>query len=219
VSPLLLLPLLTGCQKDEATAFPAGLEPLEDNQAPAPQGTDADPWPEQVEVVSGETDDWVYAHARGYVHAPVATVWAALRDPAVIVDRRRVTSYTSTDVDDPDYDFVYDIDHLVEDIVTVEYIVQYRHGVWEGTVDDPSSAAFRWQKTEGSSFVEALEGSGQVEGGVDPDDPDAVTEVQLIEHLTAALSEPEEVAQFLQDVFDNVVSVAHGGEPLDFPAE
>jgi hypothetical protein len=209
--------LALGCAGEEDTPFPDGLSPLEDNLAPAPTGTADDPWPEAVEVVSGTAEDWVYAHARGYVHAPVDAVWAALRDPDVIVDRRRVSAYSTTEVDDPAYDYAYRVDHTVEDIVTVEYVVEYRHGVWEGSLEAPLSAAFRWQKIEGSSFIELLEGSGLVAAVEDPDAVE-VTEVQLIEHLGAALTEPEEIALYLQDVFDSAVSVAHGGEPVEFPA-
>ena len=85
---LLLAAWAAGACRNREVAFPVGLEPLETNTAPWPQGSANDPYPEELSMVSGE-DDWLWAHARGYVKAPLLTTWEALRDLDVDVDRRR----------------------------------------------------------------------------------------------------------------------------------
>lgn len=194
---LLALALACGSKPVE---FPDGLEPLEENTAPAPEG---DGWPETLSVVSGDDGDLHWTHARGYVQVAAADVVAVVQDPEVGVDRRRVASFEVTPDTEPAYEVSYSVHTVVEDIVTVEYDLGWRHGaVGEDTWGT------RWQKTDGDSLVELIEGS-LVTLAVD----DAATEVQFEYHLKAALTSTEDTESYLSDFYASVVAAAHG-DPL-----
>jgi hypothetical protein len=200
---------IASCKGNSSSNFPAGLEPLDPtNQAPAPAGTPTDPHPEAVESVTGETDDYVWAHAHGYVHASLEQTWEAMRDPAVCVDRRKVDQWDVTQDDEPSYKYSYLIHDLVHSIVTVEFFVGWRHDVFEGTADAPTAVAARFQKVYGTDYIEAMSGS-ILARKID----DTTTELELIEHLKAHAQGPGTAESTMKDYFASVVARVHG-QPL-----
>ena len=204
------LVLLSGCWGDETVLFPPGLEPVTPvNEAVYPVGDAADPYPERLEVAltyaEGVAGRPPSVHARGYVHAPLSAVWEALRTPDVSADRRNFESYTvETDVE-PEYDFSYRIHAVVQDIVTVRYTTTFRHGVFEGTVQDPVSILEAWQKTEGSTIIRELRGSA-VARAISPD----VTAIELMQFSRTPASNHPDNEAYLRDVYDAVVALSHG---------
>jgi hypothetical protein len=180
--------------------FPDGLEPLEENLAPPPEGSED--WPETLSLVSGE-DDFNWTHGRGYVREAVETVIAAVEDPDVGVDRRRVASWDVEMDTEPEYDVSYAVHTVVEDIVTVEYDLAWRHGIVSDGV-----LGTRWQKTEGDALIDLIEGSL-----VTAETVNGVTEVQFIYHLQAPMTSTEDTEQYVSDFYASILAVAHG-EPL-----
>ena len=202
---LVPLLLMVGCQGTVVTEFPAGLEPLEDLVVEAPEGDGRDAFPETVNILSGETEDYYWGQAVGYVHAPISDVWAATQNPDVNVDRLRVDEWvTETDIE-TEFDVAYQIAHTVYDVLTVEWTVEWRHGAVSGSAEAPEAVGIRWQKVEGTTFITTLEGSIAL-FEVD----EAVTEVQIIEHLSALQSSEEEIVNYFSDMYAEIVSVARG---------
>jgi len=208
LAPLLFAIVATGCFSEEETAFPPGLEPLEENVAPAPEPTATETFPEelvtvrQIAPVSPRTPS---VHARGFVRAPLVVVWEALRDPDVGADRRTFSEWSSTPDVEPGYDYSYVIHSVIENIIVVEYDVTWRHGVVEGTLAAPTVASAVWQKTAGSTAISDLRGSvvlTQVSPGV--------TEVSIIEYLRAVASDHGNIESFLNDMFRELVALSHG---------
>ena len=195
----------TGCDSDEPTEFPSGLEPLEVCTAPAPDPIEGDATPEDVRFVLGTEDEYSWVHGRGFVHKPLAETWAAMRDPEVSVDRREVDEWTVEHGVETEYDFSYVIHNTVNDIITVEFDITWRQGVVEGTVEAPELVGGRFQKTFGTTFIELLSGS-IVARAVD----DSTTEIELIEHLKATGKGADTAQSFLRDYFTSVVAKAHG---------
>ena len=193
-----------GCRK-AIEDFPEGLEPLEENLAPSPAGRSDDPYPESLSLVSGTEDTYDWAHGRGYVHASLTDTWDALRDPAVDVDRRRVQEYTVSELDLGEYDDHYLIHNVSHDIIDVEFDIEWRHGAVEGTVDAPELVYIRWMKIDGSTYVKLLEGSAILTPV-----GNAVTEVQLIEHLDTIGTGPEDVESFFTDMYDEILAWKDG---------
>lgn len=195
--------LAGGCFSDQKTKFPPGLEPLEEDLAEPPVSQD-EPYPEQLSLRRG-SDDWDWVHARAYVHAPLARTWEALRDPLVDVDDGRVDDWSITyDVEDG-YDYSYRIHNVSEDIITVEFDITWRHGAVEGTVDAPELVAIRYQKTNGTEFIDMLRGSIVLR----PVD-DEVTELEMVEHLQAAAGGTPEIEAYFNDVFSDTLAFVHG---------
>lgn len=205
---MILIVGLLACQKNVATPFPAGLEPLSDCTAGFPGGEGAQP--EEALATSGEGDGHLYAHVCGYVHAPVETVWEAIQDPDVVTDRRRITEYELVGTDlDPDYDVSFRLHYLVEDILTVEYDVEWRQGVWEyGDQGQVQSVAARFQKVEGSSLIELIEGSVVLAAT-----EDGHTSFELISHHQSLGYTADELQLKATDLYDSVVAFSHG-DPL-----
>lgn len=200
----LTLLLCTACFGSSETPFREGLEPLEDMVVDAP----AD-FVEDYATATGEADEWKWGQLRGYVHADLTDVWDAYKIDDVVVDRQRVTSWSSTTDVEPEFDFSMAIDHVVEDTVTVEYVVNWRHGGAGGTAEAPEKVSIRWQKTSGSDLITLLEGSVALL----PTDEDRVVEVQMVEHLKAPLTNTDDILRLLEGIYADVVATVHG-EPL-----
>jgi hypothetical protein len=198
---------LAGCFGEEVTAFPEGLEPLEASRAPSPVAP-GEPWKESVALVSGETDEFGWVHARGHVLADLPTTWAALRTPEATIDRRQVDEWTVVRDTEPEYAFSHAVDHVVRSIVTVRYRVNWRSGPVEGSVEAPEVVAARFQKTDGSVLISILRGS-VVAREVAP----GVTELEVVEHLSTAQGGTERIETYLRDLFASVRARARG-EPL-----
>jgi hypothetical protein len=203
-----LVPLMVGgCFGNETTAFPDGLMPLEEARVDPPSPTDGDPHPEEVRLISGETSRFEFAHARGYVHASLPDVFAALQTPEVVIDRRGVDRYSVTHDVEPDYPVSFVVHNEVDDVITVEFDVTWRMGIVEGGNDTPMLVAATFSKTWGTTIIGILRGS-ILARYVEPE----VTELELVEHLDAPGGIGPVVA-YLQDVHANVVAHVRG-EPL-----
>lgn len=205
--PLLVLALgLAACGgKSETTEFPEGLEPLEDMKADYPDGRTGDSWPETLNVVSGDDEDYAWSHACGYIAAPIAEVWAAFAEPDNVVDRRRVQEWDVTWDVEEGYDVSFELANTSYDIVTVEFDIDWREGVVDGTVDDPSTVGLRWQKVSGTDLIDLLEGSAVLQ-----EMDDETTAVEMIEHLETIGSDSTDTEAYLSDLFASVVAVVHG---------
>ncbi len=200
-----LIALSSGCFGNEETIFPPGLEPLEDTTAPLPDGTPTDPYPEMLNLVTGETPEYHFAHAHGYVAAPLETVYEALSTPDVCTDFRQTSRHT-VDLDvEPEYDRSFVIHYEVDQFITIGFDVTWRHGIVEGPNDRPDITAHTFQKTYGTTFISLMRGS-IVARRVD----DTTTELELVEHINAASGGSDNIAQFLRDYYANVVAISHG---------
>lgn len=198
--------LATGCFDNVATEFPPGLEPFEVNEAPAPAPRDGDMYPEELTFVRKRWSGGVPSvHARAYVQTDVATTFAAVRNPLAGADRREAVTFTwEEDVDDT-VPFSHRSHLVIPDVVTVEFDLTWRSDVVEGTIEEPSITATKWQKTFGSTAITLLEGSvvcREVEPGV--------TELEIQYHLDALGSGHDTIEAYLTGYFDSIVALAHG---------
>ena len=197
-----------GCFGEEVSEFPEGLEPLGENMLAGP-GTADDPTPEAYEVMGTEGGRFDLVLGRGYIHAPLAQVWAAYRDPAVGADRRTSPDWSSTPIPDTEYDDSYVVHHVANDVITVEWDVTWRHGLVMGTAEEPELVAIRWQKTGGSTLIRVIEGSLLLR----PAGDGSVTEVELVYHASAIGAGLDTFERYMQDIFNDAVATTHG-DPL-----
>jgi hypothetical protein len=217
--PLLALVILSGCFDNVETAFPEGLEPWEDpNEAPPPEATESDPYPEEIVFVRDTYRRANSVHARAYVQADVAATFAAVRHPLAGADRRPAVTFTYELDVEPEYEHSHRSHLVVPDIVTVEFDLTWRSGVVEGTVVDgmevPTITATRWQKTSGTTAITTLEGSIVCRRVTDD-----VTELQIQYHLNAVGSGYETIESYLRGYFDSILLLAHGTAPEDLPPQ
>ena len=187
---------LLACGSKE-TVFPAGLEPLAPNAAVSP-----DDGSESVDVVLGSDESFDWANARGTIHAPLADVWVALKQPDTTVDRRAVDEWTTEFDVEPEYDVSYVVHTRVVDLVTIEYDLTWR----QGAIDEDVIAA-RWQKTDGASIIDLLEGSVVLTA------VDEGTSVEIVEHLQTPADEADRLNSFFTDLWASLVAASHG-DPL-----
>ncbi len=206
--PLLAaLALLPGCWGNKEMDFPPGLEPLGTNTAPWPEPAGGQDYPQSIELVSGE-DDFIWVHARAYVHADLATTWEALRDPEVNADRRRLASWEVTYDVPQEYDYCYRLHVVVEDIVTLEWDLDWNHGVINGSLEEPEAVGIRWFKSDGSSLIDMQAGSisaTQLD--------EEVTALEIIYQIDAPVTTEDDLLEFVGDLYGDVVAWVHG-EPL-----
>ena len=205
--------LLVGCGGPDPVTFPSLLEPLEEISVAPPEGTAADPYPEEVAWDSGDDGERGWIHARGYLHATMQEAWASLRDERVFIDHRKITEYELEELEPGDYDYVYLVSNTVDDILTVEFDVEWRHSASPPGSSSPSSVAVRWQKTEGTGFISLLQGSVLF---FPPEEGGDVVEVQIIEHLSAAQDQEENAVQYVLDLYERWRLAVRGDDPLDY---
>ena len=194
----------TGCFDDISTEFAPGLEPLEPNEAPLPDE------PSRLSIVSGDGENYMWAHGRGFVPASPAAVWEAAKDASVMVHVCASDEQTvETDVD-PDYEYSFEVHYVVDTIVTVEWDELWRFGTVVGSPTDPSLALVRYQKVYGSDAITLLEGSVQV---LSTDDPE-IAEVQFVEHVEAFGGSTEDLRRSMTYRFDALLAaLGEGGAP------
>lgn len=198
-----LLVLASACQDDIATAFPAGLEPIEDNRAPAPADGS-----ESLAMVQGG-DDLKWVHGRGIIFASPAAVWAATKDPEHLVATCATNGHTTMVGVEAQYEYGFRVHYTVDNIVTVEWDELWRYGTIVGTPDAPELAIIRYQKVFGSEYISTLEGSIMVHATADA----ARTEVEYIERLDALGGDHGNIRSSMEQRFANMRALAHG-EPL-----
>ncbi|MCA9493582.1 MAG: hypothetical protein KC621_26805 [Myxococcales bacterium] len=197
---------LAACGSSGTEDFPSVLAPLEENQAPWPEGTPSDPYPETLEIVSGGDAELWWAHARGFVHADAADVWAAARDADTVVDRREVDEWEVTPGTVPEFDDSLTIACTVHDVLTISYDLTWVHELQKGEEVAPERVVAQWDKTDGTPFIDTLTGSLVIE----PTDRDGITRLEFVEHLKASLRDDETIASYLRDLHASLVATAHG---------
>ncbi len=197
-----VLALAAGCQHNVKTPFPPGLEPLEDDKAPAL----ADLYSETLSAVTMDTN-YSYVYGKGYVQVDPATVWAAAMSPDPNVAICSTSSHTVDIDNDPTYEYSFLVHYTVNNVVTVQWDDQWRFGVIDGTDAAPTFGMIKHQKTQGSSFITLSEGTIQVLATSDPN----VTELDFVEHLEATSASSSDVLKGVQHNYASLVSVSHGG--------
>lgn len=214
--------LLAGCFDNVETVFPPGLEPWEDpNEAPSPEPTADEPYPEQITFVRKcYTGGLLSVHSRAYVHSDVQTTFDAVRHPLAGADRRAEVTFTWVEDVDDAYEYTHRSHLVVPDIVTVEFELEWRSGVVErNAMDMPTITATRWQKVWGSTAIAALEGSFvcvEIEPGV--------TELQIQYHLDALSQGYETIESYLTRYYESVLAYVRGevadpSDPASWPLQ
>jgi hypothetical protein len=204
-SAALAILALPACFGNEATNFPPGIRTLEANTISDPAGTPGDPFPEALSLQAGSTSTWDLVHARGFVHAPLGVVWSAFQDPDVVVDRRNITSYTATKNVESGYDVSFQTHYVIKRIITLEFDLTWRQSAIS---HPPMEVAIAYQKTEGSTLVDLMEGAIILSTRTS-----TLTELSIVQHLKATATSPADIESWTRDMFASVVARAHG-EPL-----
>lgn len=193
---------------DTSSLYPPGLAPLEDCTAPAPEGTETQPTPELLNVLSDSDANPMWVHARGYVHAPITQVWAGMREGEVMANRREVAEWTITPDADPTFDYGFTIHNTVHDVITIQFDMHYDQGVILGTPDAPEHVAGRRAIVEPDIILKVMEGSILLtEVSAD------VTELQIVEWLDTVEGEVEPAISQVEDFYASLVAWVHG-DPL-----
>ena len=197
--------LLVACSTEESadSAAVATLTPFDAHDLDAPRDDD-DPYPERSAILSGSEDEYDWAVLRGWVKVGAPDIWPVLTDPDVGVNRRDVASWTVAELDDGDVDAAYVVTEVVEDPITVDFDLTWRHD----QADDPANGSVSvWSKTGGTEFISDISGSIVATGH------DDVVDFLVVFHLATVDSGPAEAEEFVTDFYASVLAEAHG-EPL-----
>jgi hypothetical protein len=188
-----------------ASGFPSGLEPVAQCRVAAPEAQPGDPYPERIELAFGTEADFTWVNGHGYVHAPLSAVWAALQDPEVLVDRRKVAVWTFERREVTPAGSSLRIRNTVRDLITVEIELTWRQGIVEGTAQAPLVVSAVYRKTAGTKVVRLMFGSV-----VARKVSDSVTEIELVEQIDAITRTGELAATYNRDLFESIAARAKG---------
>jgi hypothetical protein len=157
-------------------------------------------------ITRSADDGFIRVYGRGFVFAPPIDVWTAAQDPQVMIARCATTTQTVTPGVEP-FTLTFTVHYFVDDVFDVEWDDEWRGDVVFGTPETPRHVLVKHQKIMGSDFIDRSEGTIQI---VATDDS-SVSELRFVEHLDALTAAPEDVIAGMQDNYDRLVSVAHGG--------
>lgn len=193
-----------GCKGVSSTPFEpaAGYEPLEPCTAPFPAAVEGDPHPETIETLAGTVPGHHWAHGAGFVHAPLAAVWAALHDP--LVSRIHGPDLEVRTGVEPEYPLSFEIRY--EDgpaFARVHWVIRYRGGPLDGA-EPPQAYGLRYQKIEGTDYIPIQSGSLFA-----TDAGDGVTAVQIVCWLDAHGQGPENVRGTVTDWWADLLAAVH----------
>lgn len=204
--------LLVGCNPTRSDEFPldVGFQPLEPTAPTAtlPVGTAGDPYPQTLgPIVAVPAAGHYDAHARGYLHAPLAKVYEALHDPAASYIHNsdggtRLDGAPELNVEP--FPVSFRVTYANSTIIgEVKFTVTYRAGPLEGTEAAPVKIGERYQKTWGTDHIQVMAGSlvaTAVEGAPD------VTSVEMIAWLEADTQGQGDCDGTVADLFGNLVA-------------
>lgn len=192
---------LFACGGETIIDFPDGLAPLDDENTAA--------WPanlaEAVNTNSGEGEELVWAHGRAYIAAPLADVYPCLREADINVDRRQAARWSVLPSEETEYEFSYQINIEIENIIDLEYTDTWRHG---STLDDDERIALTitsWQMTQGNAFMDIKRGSIVAEA-VAADR----TALDMIYHQKVARPDEAQMTGYLVDVHAELIACTAG---------
>jgi len=208
------LVLLTGsflagsCAASAHQTLPAWSEPLDAvNEAADPAPVPGDPNPEELNSVTGQNSNYAWGHSRGWIHAPIADVWVAMRNVDVIIDRRTVAQWAVTKQNvDPTATYSFIVHNVIDNVLTVELDTEWREGAIEGTTTAPQEVAIRNEMISTSIFISLLIDTVRL-----VEHTDSLTEIQIERHAQNLSPTPEaDIRQYQQDLFNSVVASVHG---------
>ncbi len=194
--------LLAGCQSNITTPFPPGLEPIEDNPIPTQQGGTRT----EMLVTQSMDTDYIHVYGRGFALVTPGTLWAAVKNPPVMVASCSTDSQVITPNDEPSYEFSFSVHYKVTEVITVEWDDAWRYGTIDGTPEAPTLAMMKHQKTMGSDLISLSEGTIEVSSTDDPN----VTELAFVEDLNSSGGSTSDVLKGVQHNYDSIVAAAHG---------
>ncbi|HCH64790.1 MAG: hypothetical protein CL927_05075 [Deltaproteobacteria bacterium] len=201
--------VITGCNRDIKSPFPAGLEPLEANKASWPSGAG---YPEQLSCRSGTAEEadlgeYTWVHCKTYVNHSIEAVFDAYQRPRVMTDRRAVNEIDVEWDVEPAYEVSYKVSHVVYDPITVEFDYTWRHGDVDGYEDEFTEAGTRWQKTFGTEFIELIRGSIRT---TEVDEQN--TGLELVLHQKTAREDEPLMMEYLRDMLTDIRAATDGDD-------
>jgi hypothetical protein len=209
---LLIVAATLACNpvKNASDEFPlsVGFQPLEP-VAPAtswPAATATDPYPQGLgPILTASNFNHYGSHARGYLHAPLAKVYEALRDPAAsyIHNSGGVTRLDGPPVFGVEpFPISFRVRYSNATVIgDVKFDLTYRAGPLQGTEAALLEIGQRYQKTWGVANIEVMTGSllaTAVSGAPD------VTSVEMVAWLQADTQKQADCDGTLSDLFDDL---------------
>ncbi|MFT4623820.1 MAG: hypothetical protein ACI8PZ_002476 [Myxococcota bacterium] len=200
-----------GCAKEVDRGFPDDIAPLEDNRAPSVKSRTEGGLNFECGEKTEEDPPYYWCHAKGWVEAPIADVYAATQVPAVNVDRREVAEWDVTWDVDADAEVSYRIDIVVKNIITVEYSAVWGHTVHQGTEAEPEVTWCVFDTVEGDNLIQVYRGSIVLVA-----EEDGLTEFQYIQHLKTPMRDETQIEQTIRDIYADVLDHVHGRDLQSF---
>ena len=219
---LLIAATLVACNLKTPPIKPV-CDPLDaTNQATLPDMVDGG-YPETINIVDQDDDhgtSYSWADGQGYVLAPIKDVWDALQQGGVVADRRELSaeSTTMSGVDPKaDWSFILDCTTASSTGLSGPYSVEWRGSHTAGTSSDPTDAIVcgdlnKSLQLAGSDLMSTLSDSivlTEISANV--------TQYSAIRHRGPLQDSGANCKQYVQDVYDNVLSTVHNNPDLMTP--
>ena len=208
----------------EKTAFPPGLDPLEPTDRVIwPPATAGDPYPEVPSFVDaagqptwGGAPGYSYGLGRAWLKVPLTTAWVALQIPpgvllAIYPDRDGVDCDLAPGVE-PEYAVSFRLRETPRNDGPIGranwFDVTWRAGPTSGTADGPVQVNVRYQKTDGTRWIEVMRGSI-----VATEPVPGVTALEFVRHVHAPGEDGFAAADWIRLYYEVLRAHVHGTPP------
>src|SRR5690606_12880816 len=136
-------------------------------------------------------------------------VWAALQRADVVADRRRVASTSEVPGTRMGHDRSFRLDHVVEDLITFPFSVEWWMSRVEANGDVPTFAAARSTLVAPNEFMQIVDVHVAL-----VEVAETITAVQIQRHTrTLSFTAEDDARSYVEDLYASLAAAAKG-EPL-----
>jgi hypothetical protein len=190
-----------GC-RDTTSGFSGEIYPVTTTSLELPPPASAgDPCSEGINTVPGGAPGYSFAEARACLHAPLAQVWAVLRQPEAAVDiayypdRDETPRCDAVVIVTAQYPVSFRLHQIPRTYSSFDYDVTWAEWVLLGDGAAPLEVAVSYNKTWGTAYIERLQGSMLLK------EVDGWTTIEAVRQIKAPQTSGQMMEGWLRDWF------------------
>lgn len=165
---------------------------------------------DHVQVSKGTESGFVWAEGGACIFRPLREVWGVSHNQSLMVWDGVDSSNFTERFDRPEGVFhFYEINYFVDEIIDVEWTMNWYHSVRQGSFDQPLQILINYKKVKGTRFIPYWEGS-IILHQVTPD----ITSISMRNQIRASRTDEDDAENTIRDVVQKLRTGPPNWEPL-----
>jgi hypothetical protein len=153
-------------------------------------------YPSAVVIASkGNDGEHDYASGGGCIFRPLGEAWAAARNQTAMAwDKAKIEEVTPVPRTDVSYLF-----RVKYGAGPVDWIMEWYHSVLEGDLREPKKVLIRYQKVQGTKFIQFWQGAIEMTSVTEK-----ISALQMRNEILAKRQDPDTAAQAISDLLNRI---------------